>query len=49
MGTAIVIVSIFAITAFLVWVVIQPKEETTYGRQAREKREAKKEANRTAG
>ena len=46
MGTALVILSIVSIVAFLIWVLVQPRDETTLGRENRIRREAEKEAKR---
>ena len=46
MGTALVILSVVVIIGFLIWVLLQPKDETTLGRENRIRREAKKDAER---
>ncbi|MEA2499385.1 MAG: hypothetical protein QOH26_1790 [Actinomycetota bacterium] len=48
MGTAIGIVALIGIAAFLVWVVRQPDQETAMGIESKARREAKKAANRKA-
>jgi hypothetical protein len=48
MGTAIGIVAVIGIVAFLIWTVSQPSQETELGRENRARREAKKLARRRA-
>ena len=46
MGDVLVILSVGSIVAFLIWVLLQPKDETALGRENRIRREAEKEAKR---
>lgn len=46
MVTVLVVLSCLSIVAFLVWVILQPTEETHYGREKRLRREAKREERR---
>ena len=46
MGIAVVILPVVLIIGFLIWVLLQPRDETTMGRENRIRREAEREAKR---